>query len=234
MAGVCVSSLGPHSGSSQEALVIVWSPPDVDRSLLASASVVSGASGSGCGRSGDTSSVQRSSQTTPLSSIPSGGVKAVSSCLETIQRFAQSQGFSKHVAQQSALARWPSSRAGYQARWAVFCKWCHDKGHSVSRPSLQKVADFLFWLRRTWKLSVSAVMGYRSMLSAVFRSILLEISSSSVLQDLIRSFKVEVPSRVVRPPSWDLLRVLTYLRSPVLEPLHKSSLRNLSRRLCFF
>ena len=80
MAGVCLSSLGPHSGSSQEAPVIVWSPPDVDRSLLASASVVSGASGSGGGRSGDTSSVQRSSQTTSLSSIPSGGVKAVSSC----------------------------------------------------------------------------------------------------------------------------------------------------------
>ena len=80
VAGVCLSSLGPHSGSSQEAPVIVWSPPDVDRSLLASAYVVSGASGSGGGRSGDTSSVQRSSQTTSLSSIPSGGVKAVSSC----------------------------------------------------------------------------------------------------------------------------------------------------------
>ena len=80
---------------------------------------------------------------------------------------------------------------------------------------------------------VSAVMGYRSMLSAVFRSVLPDISSSSVLQDLIRSFKVEVPSRVVRPPSWDLLCVLTYLRSPVFEPLHKSSLRNLSRKTLF-
>ena len=118
---------GPSFLQFLEAPVIVWSPPDVDRSLLASASVVSGASGSGCGWSGDTSSVQRSSQTTPLPSIPSGGVKAVASCLETIQRFAQSQGFSKHVAQQSALARRPSSRAGYQARWAVFRKWCHDK-----------------------------------------------------------------------------------------------------------
>ena len=98
--GICLSSLVTHSCGSQEAPVIVWSPPDVDRSLLASASVVPGVSGSGCGRSGDTSSLQRSSQTTPLPSIPSGGVKAVASCLETIQRFAQSQGFSKHVAQQ--------------------------------------------------------------------------------------------------------------------------------------
>ena len=103
----------------------------------------------------------------------------------------------------------------------------------MSRPSLQKAADFLFWLRRSRKLSVSAVMGYRSMLSAVFRSVLPDISSSSVLQDLIRSFKVEVPPRVVRPPSWDLLRVLTYLRSPVFEPLHESSLRDLSRKTLF-
>ena len=103
----------------------------------------------------------------------------------------------------------------------------------MSRPSLQKVADFLFWLRRSRKLSVSAVMGYRAMLSAVFRSVLPDISSSSVLQDLIRSFKVEVPSRVVRPPSWDLLRVLTYLRSPVFEPLHESSLQDLSRKTLF-
>ena len=76
-------------------------------------------------------------------------------------------------------------------------------------------------------------MGYRSMLSAVFRSVLPEILSSSVLQDLIRSFKVEVPSRGVRPPSWDFLRVLTYLRSPVFEPLQQSSLRNLSRKTLF-
>ena len=160
VAGVCLSSLVTHSSSSQEAPVIVWSPPDSNSTLLASASVVSGASGSGSGRSGDSSSLPRSSQTTPLPSVPSGGVKAVASCLETIQRFAQSQGFSKHLAQQSALSRRPSSRAGYQARWAVFRKWCHDKRHSVSRPSLQKIADFLFWLRRTKRLSVSAVMGY--------------------------------------------------------------------------
>ena len=71
------------------------------------------------------------------------------------------------------------------------------------------------------------------MLSAVFRTVLPEISSSSVLQDLIRSFKVEAPSRGVRPPSWDLLRVLTYLHSPAFEPLHQSSLRDLSRKTLF-
>ena len=50
------------------------------------------------------------------------------------------------------------------------------------------------------------------MLSAVFRTVLPEISTSPVIQDLLRSFKVEAPCRTIRPPTWDLLKVLTYLR----------------------
>ena len=47
-------------------------------------------------------------------------------------------------------------------------------------------------------------MGYRSMLSAVFKSVLPEISISPVLHVLLRSFQAEAPIREVRPPSWDL------------------------------
>ena len=71
-------------------------------------------------------------------------------------------------------------------------------------------------------------MGYRSMISAVFRSVLPEISTSLVLHDLLRSFRVEAPARSVTP-SWDLLKVLEYLKSPVFDPLHQSSLRDLTR-----
>ena len=76
-------------------------------------------------------------------------------------------------------------------------------------------------------------MGYRLMLSAVFRSVLPEISTSPVLHDLLRSFRVEAPARSVTPPSWDLLKVLEYLKSPVFEPLHQSSLRDLTRKTLF-
>ena len=75
------------------------------QSSLASEAVVPRSSGSGSGRSGCSASVQGSSSTTPLPSVSSGGVQAVSSCLETIQRFARARGFSKRVAQQAALAR---------------------------------------------------------------------------------------------------------------------------------
>ena len=187
--------------------------------------VVDGPSGSASG--------QGSVEPASLSSTTSGSVKASSSCLETIQRFEKSCGFSRHVTKQAALATKPSSRAGYQSKWLVYRRWCTSEGHSISRPSLPKIADFLFWLRRSKQLSVSAIMGYRFMLSAVFRSVLPEISTSAVLHDLLRSFRVEAPIRSVTPPAWNLLTVLEFLKSPIFEPLRQASLRDLTRKTLF-
>ena len=58
-------------------------------------------------------------------------------------------------------------------------------------------------------------MGYRSMLSAVFKSALPEISTSPVLHDLLRSFQAEAPIREVRPPSWDL-NIVSFFYDPRL------------------
>ena len=212
-------------------LFVLWGPADYHSSVLASEAVVSGSSRSGGQWSSST--VQGPSATASLPSVPSGSVQAVSSCLETIKRFTRAGGFSKHVAQQVSLARRSSSRAGYQSKWLVYRQWCRSEDHSISRPSLSKIADFLFWLRRSRQLSVSAVMGYRSMLSAVFKSILLEISLSPIIHDLLRSFQVEAPVREVRLPSWDLPTILDYLRSSPFEPLSSASLRDLTRKTLF-
>ena len=80
---------------SRSSPVVLWGPADHHSSLLASEAVVSG---SGCGWSGGSSSVQRSSTATAFPSSSSGSVRAVASCLETFQRFARARGFSKHVA----------------------------------------------------------------------------------------------------------------------------------------
>ena len=71
------------------------------------------------------------------------------------------------------------------------------------------------------------------MLSAVFRTILPEISTSLIIRDLLWSFQVEAPGRSIKPPSWDLVKVLEYLRSPVFEPLSSTSLRNLTCKTLF-
>ena len=233
VAGVCLSSLVTHSSGSEEAPDVLWGPADHHSSVLASEAVVSRSARSGGRQSGRSSTVQGASATAPLPSVPSGSVQAVASCLETIKRFTRAGGFSKHVAQQVSLARRPASHAGYQSKWLVYRQWWRSEGHSISRPSLAKIADFLFWLRRSHQLSVSAVMGYRSMLSAVFKSILPEISSSPIIHDLLRSFQVEAPVREVRPPSWDLPTVLNYLRSSPFEPLSSASLRDLTRKTLF-
>ena len=103
----------------------------------------------------------------------------------------------------------------------------------MSHPTLPKVTDFLCWLRRSRKLSVSAILGYHSMLASVFRFKLPKISTSPVLHDLVWSFKVELPARSVCPPAWDLEVVLCYLCSSAFEPLSALSLHSLMKKILF-
>ena len=168
-----------------------------------------------------------------LSSSLPGSPSAQASCLASLQRFTRAAGFSSTVAEQASLARRPSSRAVYQVRWSVYRSWCHDNGHSVSRPTLAKVADFLYWLRFTRGLSVSSLRGYRSVLSAAFRFHLPSLSSDPVIRDLLRSFRLSSAERVLRPPAWDLSKVRTYLVSPAFEPLAQASFCSLTLKTLF-
>ena len=77
VAGICLSSLVSHSGSSQEAPVVIWNPPNDHGSVWASEAMVSGSSGSGGGRSIGSSSVSRSDSSAPLSSTLSGGCRGL-------------------------------------------------------------------------------------------------------------------------------------------------------------
>ena len=201
--------------------------------VLASEALVSGSAGPSDRPAGNVASSSRSPQPTLLSSLSSRSPQASSSCLTTLQRFARAAGFSSRVVAQVALARRSSSRTNYQLNWSVYCQWCRSVGHSISRPSLPKVADFLLWLSRSRKLSVSLVMGYCSMLATVFRFKLPNMSSDPVLHDLVRSFQIEAPIRPLRPLAWDLSAVLQFLNSSVFEPLHRASLRNLTKKVLF-
>ena len=167
-----------------------------------------------------------------LSSLP-GSPSAQASCLETLQRFTRAADISSAVAEQSSLACRPSSRAVYQVRWSLYRSWCRDHGHTVSRPTLAKVADFLYWLRFTRGLSVSSLRGYRAVLSAVFRFYLPSLSSDLVIRDLLRSFRLSSGERVLRPPAWDLSQVLHYLILPVFEPLSQAPFRALTLKTLF-
>ena len=68
------------------------------------------------------------------------------------------------------------------------------------------------------KAAVSTIKGYRAMLSSVFKFCLLEISSSPILKDLVRSFEISAPRPFHHSPPWDLDKVLEYLSGPPFEP----------------
>ena len=71
------------------------------------------------------------------------------------------------------------------------------------------------------------------MLSVVFKFHLPALSSHPVLRDLLRSFRISAPSYPIRPPSWDLSKVLRFLISGAFEPLRDAPLRALSKKVLF-
>ena len=204
--GLCVPSVGHHSECSREALGLHGDGAHPSGSILGPAPLVLRPAPALAGPSSGSAGPSRPpALASVLSSLP-GSPSAQASCLATLQRFTRAAGFSSAVAEQSSLARRPSSRAIYQVRWSIYRSWCHDHGHSVSRPTLAKVADFLCWLRYTRGLSVSSLRGCRSVLSAVFRFHLPSLSSDPVIRDLLRSFRLSSAERVLRPPCLGLVQ----------------------------
>ena len=125
--------------------------------------------------------------------------------METLRRFARASGFSRSVARRLGQARRQSSVANYQSKWLTYRRWCSETGHSVSQPSVSKVADYLVWLWEEQGLSLSSIKAHHSM-SSVFQFKLPALGEDRVLHDLVRSFAVERPRRPQAPPSWDLMR----------------------------
>ena len=231
--GLRISSVVRHSMSASEAPDVSGDGAHLSGSVLASARMVSRPSSPVAGPSGCSASSSRPPAPASVSLPLPGSPQATASCLETLRRFTRTAGFSSSVASQASLSRRPSSRKAYQLKWQVYRSWCHSHGHSVSRPSLSKVADFLFWLRSSKNLSVSSIKGYRSRLSAAFRFHLPSLSTHPVLCDLLRSFCLESAERQLRPPVWDLSLVLRYLNTSAFEPLSVAPLRALTQKVLF-
>ena len=110
-------------------------------SPLGSAPLVFGPGPALAGSSSDPTVPSRPPALDSVSSSLPGSPSAQASCLAPLQRFPRAAGFSSAIAEQSSLARHPSSRAVYQVRWSIYHGWCHSNGHSVSNPTLAMVAD---------------------------------------------------------------------------------------------
>ena len=103
----------------------------------------------------------------------------------------------------------------------------------MGSPSVQKTADFLLYLHRDLKPSVSAFRGYRSLLGFMFKRQLPRLSANFVLRDLLRSFALARPRSFVSFPPWDVNKVLDALFKPPYEPLSKASFVDMSKKVLF-
>ena len=139
--GLRVPSSGCHSTCSREAPSLQGDGTHSRDSPLGPAPLVLGPGPAFAGSSSVPAVPSRPLELASVSSYLPGSPSAQASCLATLQRFTRAAGFSSAVAEQSSLARRPSSRAVYQVRWSIYRGWCHSNGHSVSRPTWAKVAD---------------------------------------------------------------------------------------------
>ena len=142
--GLLVPSCGCHSACSREAPSLQGDGTPSRDSPLGPAPLVLDPGPAFAGSSSVPAVPSRPLELASVSSSLPGSPSAQASCLATLQRFTRAAGFSSVVAEQSSLARRPSSRAVYQVRWSIYRGWCHSDGHSVSSPTLAMVADFLF------------------------------------------------------------------------------------------
>ena len=198
--GLCLSSDCHHKESSCQTEVFEELRVDSHHSVLASEGLVPGPSGTVVRYSHRTTQSKRSSKTGPLPSFSSKSAYASADCVATIKRFARQAGFSSTVAGQLAFCRRKSTRMNYQARWGTYRKWCRDFDYRSSSPSISKIAEFFTYLFKRKGAALSTVKGYRAMLSTVFKFPLLEISTSPILKDLIRSFEISSTRPVFPPP----------------------------------
>ena len=139
--GLRVPSDGCHYACSREAPGLHGDGTHSCGSPLGSVPLVFGPSPALASSSSDPTVPSRPPALASVSSSLPGSPSAQASCLVTLQRFTRAAGFSSAVAEQSSLARRPSSRAVSQVRWSIYRGWCHSNGHSVSSPTLAMVAD---------------------------------------------------------------------------------------------
>ena len=178
--------------------------------------MVSSSTGPSLRHSNGTTLTSSSAATTAFPSVSRQSPFSSSDCVVPLKRFASQAGFSETVAGHLALCR-RNSRLNDQALGEMFRKWCSLFHHRSSEPSIPKIVEFLTFLFTKEKAAVSTIKDYRAMLSSVFKFCLLEISSSHILKDLVRSFEISAPRPLHHSPPWDLDKVLKYLSGPLLS-----------------
>ena len=143
------------------------------------------------------------------------------------------QGFSSPVASQIEAPQRSSTRTVYEAKWAVFVRWCESSQVDFRSPSLKQIADVLLHLFQEKNLQPSTIDGYRSAIVDKLGNSSLNVSNDENLTRLLDSFHRDRPKGRRGIPSWNLSLVLHQLTKPPFEPLRKASLKHLTFKTVF-
>ena len=171
---------------------------------------------------------------TALQSDPSQkSDKLKPSCMAPRASTIKQQGFSEAVAARIEAPQRRSTRSVYEAKWAIFTKWCITNQVDFQSPPVKSVADFLLYLFEVKKLQPSTIDGHRSAIAKKLGNNTINISKDDNLTRLLDSFHRDRPKGRRGIPSWNLSLVLHQLTKAPFEPLREASLKHLTFKTVF-
>ena len=207
---------------------------DLDCALLDEASVVSGNTRFGRGRT-----VNITGEPTPITDAGvtgevSRGRETSPDCLAAVRRKYQKKGFSAEVAKVMAGGRRSSTNRVYSARLKFYFEWCRWQEVSPTKASIAKIAEFLKF-KFDEGLQAGTVRGYLSAIQAIHDGIegvpsLLTCRSLKLLIDGM--YNLRPPVRKIWP-AWDLPTVLKYLEAAPFEPMGSATVRDAALKTSF-
>ena len=159
--------------------------------------------------------------------------KSEPACMAPRATAIKQKGFSAAVAARIEAPQRKSTRAVYEAKWAIFTKWCVTNQVDFRSPPVKSVADFLLFLFEDKKLQPSTIDGYRSAIADKLGSTTVNISKDDNLTRLLDSFHRDRPKGRRGIPSWNLSLVLHQLTKAPFEPLREASLKHLTFKTVF-
>ena len=159
--------------------------------------------------------------------------KPESPCMAPRASAIKEQGFSEAGAARIEAPLRGSTRSVYEAKWAVFTKWCVTNQVDFRAPPVKSVADFLMYLFEDRKLQPSTIDGYRSAIADKLGNSPFHIGKDENLTRLLDSFHRDRSKGRRGIPSWNLSLVLHQLTKAPFEPLKEASLKHLTFKTVF-
>ena len=135
----------------------------------------------------------QSTDTALQSDLSQKSSKSESPCMAPRASAIKQQGFSKDVATRIEAPQRGSTRSVYEAKWAIFTKWCISNQVDFRTPPAKSIADFLLYLFQDRKLQPSTIDGYRSAIADKLGNSTINISKDDNLTRLLDSFHRDRP-----------------------------------------